>query len=138
MAHHNSRHLVGHFSKECPNFSNACRNCGEDGHKSADCEKPKNPAVFKCRNCEVVGHFTRDCPEPKDWSKVKCNNCGEMGHTIKRCKQPVADAEAGGDMVGESGVAMGSGGGQEFMGGGQESLAEPAGDWNAGGATGTW
>ena len=122
--------LVGHFAKDCPNVSNACRNCGEDGHKSAECDKPKNPAMSKCRNCDEVGHFTRDCPEPKDWSKVKCNNCGEMGHTVKRCKQPVAD-ENGGEGEGynnEASTDAPAGDGEW----GTPAAAMGSGDWNAG------
>ena len=120
--------LVGHFAKDCPNFSNACRNCGEEGHKSAECDKPKNPAMSKCRNCDQMGHFSKDCPEPKDWSKVKCNNCGEMGHTIKRCKQPVAedgDGEGEGynnDANGDTAAGNGGWGASQDV--------QPSADWN--------
>lgn len=39
-------------------FPFKCYNCGEQGHKSADCKKP-------CGNCGVAGHISRDCPKPK-------------------------------------------------------------------------
>lgn len=117
---------MGHFAKDCLNVSNACRNCGGDGHKSSECEKPRNPAMSKCRNCDQMGHFSKDCPEPKDWSKVKCNNCGEMGHTIKRCKQPIADNGDGGDgLGGDTGGNVGAG-----SGGWDAPATQPSGDWN--------
>ena len=69
---------MGHFSKDCPTGGgNACRNCGEEGHMSKECDKPRNPATVTCRNCEELGHFSKDCPKPRDYSKVKCSNCGE-------------------------------------------------------------
>ena len=39
-------------------FPFMCYNCGEKGHKSADCKKP-------CGNCGQAGHISRDCPMPK-------------------------------------------------------------------------
>ena len=95
---------VGHFAKDCPTGgSRACRNCGEEGHMSKECDKPKNPENAICRNCDeskpassqtllqrlivdIAGHFSRDCPKPRDYSRVKCQNCGESKchplHTI--------------------------------------------------------
>ena len=69
---------MGHFSKDCPTAgSNVCRNCGEEGHISKECDKPRNPATVTCRNCESMGHFSKDCPKPRDYSKVKCSNCDQ-------------------------------------------------------------
>lgn len=59
--------LAGHFAKDCPDGgSRACRNCGQEGHISKDCDQPKNMDNVTCRNCEETGHFSRDCPKPTD------------------------------------------------------------------------
>ena len=36
-----------------------CYNCGEAGHVSRACPKPKD---LSCRKCGQLGHFARDCP----------------------------------------------------------------------------
>lgn len=125
---------MGHFSKDCPTGGgNACRNCGEEGHQSKECDKPRNPATVTCRNCEEMGHFSKECPKPRDYSKVKCQNCGEsklfhlsflrltgliplaVGHTKVRCKQPAAEAEGGGfDNGGLGGDTPAAAGGDEW------------------------
>lgn len=77
---------MGHFSNDCPNAPKmTCRNCGEEGHKSAECDKPRDPSTITCRNCDEVGHFSKECPKPRDWSRVKCPICEEMGHGPRRC-----------------------------------------------------
>ena len=120
---------MGHFSKDCPTGGGiACRNCGEEGHVSKECDKPRNPATVTCRNCDETGHFSRDCPLPRDYSKVKCQNCGEsmqskplysfvlftdripVGHTKVRCKQPPAEDNDGFDNGGGVGGGDNSGG----------------------------
>ena len=78
---------VGHFSKDCPTAgAMTCRNCGEEGHVSKECEKPRNPATVTCRNCDEVGHFSRDCPKPRDYSKVKCSNCDQSAYDLATLK----------------------------------------------------
>ena len=143
---------MGHFSKECPTGGgNTCRNCGEEGHISKECDKPKNPENVTCRNCETIGHFSRDCPEPKDWSKVKCSQCGEskifdgqsylihadvytVGHTIKRCKNvPAEDADDGGFDGGDGNAGSGFDPPAGANGGDAWAGAEVASD--AGGST---
>lgn len=81
---------------------NLCHNCGEDGHRSSGCTKPR---VFKgtCRKCKVEGHRANECavifcakckgtghialsctgPETRT-----CRNCNEVGHIKEDCKGP--------------------------------------------------
>ena len=51
-------------------FKGRCRNCGEQGHKSFECEKEKKTS---CYECGKEGHFARDCPQKKDKDKDKKN-----------------------------------------------------------------
>lgn len=69
---------VGHFAKDCEEERVVtCRNCGEKGHMSKECDKPRNMDNVKCNNCEELGHFSKQCPKPRDYSKVQCTNCQE-------------------------------------------------------------
>lgn len=94
---------MGHFAKDCPQGggSRACRNCGQEGHISKDCDQPRDMSTVTCRNCEKQGHFSRECPEPKDWTKVQCSNCQEYGHTKVRCKVPPVDEADGFGVAGD-------------------------------------
>ena len=40
-----------------------CFNCGERGHFSKDCSKPKRD--YDCYNCGESGHVSGDCPKPR-------------------------------------------------------------------------
>ena len=86
----------GHSSKDCPKprKPRACFNCGEEGHSSRDCTKPKkqrggNGTCFKCGES---GHMSRDCPNSNNDKANKgsntCFNCGESGHMSKECTKP--------------------------------------------------
>ncbi len=86
-------------------FRGTCHNCGEVGHRKADCkEEPKAPASesdrsgrsnkrggrdkdkkskpdMQCATCGVEDdHYTRKCP------LQKCGGCCEEGHVIVDCK----------------------------------------------------
>ncbi|MFC4290784.1 hypothetical protein ACFOYZ_30060, partial [Neobacillus cucumis] len=39
-----------------------CYNCGEKGHISTSCPKPRR---LTCYNCGGVGHISKDCKKPK-------------------------------------------------------------------------
>ena len=86
----------GHSSKDCPKPKKArtCFNCGEEGHTSRDCTKPKkqrggNGTCFKCGES---GHMSKECPKSNDKSSSNksntCFNCGESGHMSKECTKP--------------------------------------------------
>ncbi|PWI75307.1 zinc finger domain-containing protein [Purpureocillium lilacinum] len=57
-----------------------CFNCGEQGHRVAECPQPRDTA---CRYCKQEGHMVRDCP---DKPAMVCNNCGLEGHTRNNCE----------------------------------------------------
>ena len=40
-----------------------CYNCGNEGHLSTECPKPKGKS---CYNCGNEGHLIAECPKPKD------------------------------------------------------------------------
>ncbi len=79
-----------------------CFNCGEEGHMSRDCSKPKKEnrggdrerkRKRGCYNCGEDGHMNRDCPNSKMASqsdkKIRgCFNCGEDGHMSRDCPRP--------------------------------------------------
>ena len=63
-----------------------CYNCGEDGHRAAQCHKDKR----QCGKCAEHSHPTNEC---KSKSKLKCGNCkGE--HEVWHHKCPVRIAES--------------------------------------------
>ncbi|KAJ3014790.1 hypothetical protein HKX48_004966 [Thoreauomyces humboldtii] len=91
---------------------NKCVRCGNDGHKSKDCEQPKESekpkaTCFKCgkeghnyrvcpepdpelacKRCNGYGHISKMCHLPDTREKMKCRRCGEEGHKVSECEQP--------------------------------------------------
>ena len=52
-----------------------CGNCGETGHISADCKKPRvDPKDRPCFECGKVGHTAARCPNKRDGKKSNVNN----------------------------------------------------------------
>ncbi|ULU11755.1 hypothetical protein L3Y34_015272 [Caenorhabditis briggsae] len=87
----------GHFSRECPKPKQPnlpCRNCNEVGHFSTDCDKPKVP-FGPCRNCQKEGHFAKDCPEERVRIEPTepCRRCNEEGHWASECPTRPRDLE---------------------------------------------
>ncbi|UMM12707.1 hypothetical protein L5515_001350 [Caenorhabditis briggsae] len=87
----------GHFSRECPKPKQPnlpCRNCNEVGHFSTDCDKPKVP-FGPCRNCQKEGHFAKDCPEERVRIEPTepCRRCNEEGHWASECPTRPRDRE---------------------------------------------
>ncbi|PIC51331.1 hypothetical protein B9Z55_001884 [Caenorhabditis nigoni] len=87
----------GHFSRECPKPKQPhlpCRNCNEVGHFSKDCDKPKVP-FGPCRNCQKEGHFAKDCPEERVRIEPTepCRRCNEEGHWASECPTRPRDLE---------------------------------------------
>ncbi|PNY28369.1 Zinc finger domain-containing protein [Tolypocladium capitatum] len=57
-----------------------CFNCGEPGHRAAECPTPRS---MECRFCKKDGHMVRDCP---DKPPMVCENCGQDGHMRRNCE----------------------------------------------------
>lgn len=45
-----------------PSGTDVCYNCRQPGHRSAECDKPREAS--KCRKCHKADHATSECPEP--------------------------------------------------------------------------
>jgi gag-polypeptide of LTR copia-type/Zinc knuckle len=53
-------------SKENGGFKGACQNCGEYGHKAANCKKKASKKDLVCGHCKLKGHSEKYC-----WKKQK-------------------------------------------------------------------
>ncbi|KAJ3021869.1 hypothetical protein HKX48_007549 [Thoreauomyces humboldtii] len=91
---------------------NKCVRCGNEGHKSKDCEEPRESekpkhSCFKCgkedhnyrrcpepdpelacKRCRGYGHISKMCHLPDTREKMTCRRCGEEGHKVAECEQP--------------------------------------------------
>lgn len=64
----------------------ACGKCGKN--HSGECMWGKNV----CYNCGQEGHLSPNCPKPK---KGGCFACGGMGHRVKTCPKKKTDGGSG-------------------------------------------
>lgn len=77
---------LGHSTSNCPLMHQACGNCGQHGHKPADCSEPKTERASDwtaCRLCGQRGHKASVCPEPDRLRK--CFHCEQPGHLSAVC-----------------------------------------------------
>jgi hypothetical protein len=87
--------------------SDDCFNCGQPGHRSSECPRPKkgsttpskSPSNTSCYNCGKTGHWTSNCPSPQKGSITpprssasspsgNCYTCGQPGHWYSSCPSP--------------------------------------------------
>lgn len=88
---------LGHTLKNCPRkgdgLEKKCYNCGESGHRLAECKEPlkEGGTTFaSCFLCKEEGHLSKNCPSnthgiyPKGGS---CKICGGVTHLAKDCPE---------------------------------------------------
>ncbi|KAJ3167816.1 hypothetical protein HDU87_001439 [Geranomyces variabilis] len=64
-------------------FSGACKRCGQEGHRVADCSEPDNRP---CHNCGQPGHMSKECTEPRKPREGECcKRCGSTEHIRNDC-----------------------------------------------------
>lgn len=73
--------------------SRSCFNCGEEGHMSRECSKPKaggggRGGTRTCYKCGEEGHMSRECTKGGSGGGRSCFNCGEQGHMSRECPKP--------------------------------------------------
>lgn len=84
---------------------NDCFNCGQPGHRSAECSEERKPrgGGGGCFKCGEEGHFvsscmasfgseltqqSRECPNGPSAGGRACYNCGQPGHEVSFGHQP--------------------------------------------------
>eukprot|EP01038_Epipyxis_sp_PR26KG_P005193 gene5193-7227_t len=68
------------------NIAFKCNNCGEVGHKQADC--PQAPIPQPCHLCAGKDHEAGNCPN------ITCFNCGQFGHHSRNCNEKRSGSRA--------------------------------------------
>ncbi|XP_054163171.1 uncharacterized protein LOC128961003 [Oppia nitens] len=115
----------------------ACFNCGDDGHMSRECPKPKKNGGGggrSCFKCGEEGHMSRECPKG---GGNKCFNCQGEGHISRDCTQPRSSRGRG--RGGRGGGGGGGHGGDSYgaSSGGGDSWGTSGGDsWGTSASSG--
>ena len=91
-----------------PQRKTKCFNCGETGHRSAECPKPAG--LTSCHLCGAEDHLSKACPKAEakavikaDVRQSRCFNCGREGHLSKDCTSAVGKGSSACYLCGEEG-----------------------------------
>ena len=78
-------------SQQQPQRSTVCRECGQSGHRIANCPQTK------CYACNEFGHIAPACPKfpPSELYCYKCNLPGYTARNCPKCNPPVQAPENG-------------------------------------------
>ena len=96
---------ISHNKADCTNprvereFTGECRNCGETGHRKADC--PTLPAQT-CKICKQEGHIATECTANRMFNDATISRgIAEMSLEDAWTKVEIADKEQDVDMIKE-------------------------------------
>eukprot|EP00250_Pteridium_aquilinum_P009117 c18451_g1_i1 orf=156-992(+) len=88
---------LGHTLKNCPSELDGqekkCYNCGESGHRLAECKEPLKDGgttFAACFLCKQEGHLSKNCPSNQHGIYPKggaCKICGGVTHLAKDCPE---------------------------------------------------